>query len=64
VPAPDFIENALRRSIEQRLPVGCGLWKDDAMLWGYVTSVDKTTFRVRVMIPHARAEEGRRDRTA
>jgi hypothetical protein len=51
MPTPDFIRKALLRSIEQRLPVGFGLWEGDAMLWGYVLSVDKRTFRVRKVTP-------------
>jgi hypothetical protein len=57
VPTPDFIRKALLGRAEQRLPVGYGLWKDDAMRWGYVLSVDKATFRVREVTPSGRLVE-------
>ena len=57
---PDFIREALRRSITESLPVGYGLWEDNAMLWGYVLSVGKTTFSVHEVTPGGRLVAGRR----
>jgi hypothetical protein len=56
-PVPDFVREALRRSARDRLPVGYGIWEDDAMLWGYVLSVGKTTFRVHQISPGGKPEE-------
>ncbi len=57
MPAPNFIREALRRRKREHLPVGYGLWEDDAMLWGYVLSVGKTTFRIHKVGPGGQLQE-------
>lgn len=57
MPVPDFIREALRRSMREHLPVGFGVWEEDAMLWGYVRSVGKTTFRVHEVSPGGKLGE-------
>jgi hypothetical protein len=52
----ELLREALRRSMRAKLPVGYGLWDTSAMLWGYVLSVGRSTFRVREVTPGGRPD--------